>query len=292
MVFLLNQINQQKLAYGNYNNRSHCYLNQDDIPSESISIRTTTVAPLEKDASELEETNSYLFGLNDDDIQITISSSSCESSESHVNMSSDDTTDSNSDPDQSSLRLITQICSEITGQHVNRTLSIFGDLTQNPALWEYLINSLCLVDLVNNRNDELEFATNLSKLMFCLNLVEREFAWFCAFDSEIYFLDGIFMLNVIFLLYEQSESQLMEVKRPDSDMTAVFDLDLSETVDDFSSEITFQQLVESNLKLLKKYLPAVIQINSQKELLGLLIIFFLWIRQGLIFKKISYINPI
>lgn len=258
MVFLLNQINHQRLAFSenHTSTRNNYYAGQDDTQSHSISIRPPTKA--KKDIMSFEETTSehnfLQFFITDDENQITISSSSCESSDS---MSGDDTAFSSSDlSDQ-----CPKISAEVTNQHVNRSLSIFGDLTKNPTFWEYLTNNLMYNDL--------ELTANLSKLMFCLNQVEREFAWFYAdHDSDVYFLDGTFMLNIAFLVYEQSEGQLMKLKSSTCDTIAVFDLDLSETVEDSSSDETFEQLVESNLSVLKQYLPSIIQINTQRERLG------------------------
>lgn len=257
MVFLLNQINHQRLAFTDHHAsaRNTFYTGQDDTQSHSISIRPPTA---KKDIMSFEETTSehnfLQFSITDDENQITISSSSCESSE---NMSSDDTTCSSSDlSDQ-----CPKISVEINNQHVNRSISIFGDLTKNPTFWEYLTSNLM--------SNDLELTANLSKLMFCLNLVEREFAWFYAdHDSDVCFLDGTFMLNIVFLVYEQSEGHLMKLKSSICDTTAVFDLDLSEFVEDSGSDVTFEQLVESNLSALKQYLPSIIQINSQRESLG------------------------
>ena len=229
MVFKL-----EKLAQINnlHNNRRFICNSTNDLSlglnlssiSQQIECIDSKDSTFDKDI-DLEETF--------DDNLITTSYASESFATSTSGTSNDD--ESSTDPDHNiqanhlRFNLMTQVCVEIEKKHLIYKHSI-KDLSRNQTFWNYLLSSLDLLNLLNksDANDELnyksqiDFNSNLTKLMYCVNRIEKEII------STIESFDYEFTLNLIFMVYEMSCESLKKKQSLDlyDDETVVFELDL------------------------------------------------------------------
>lgn len=169
------------------------------------------------------------------------------------------------------FNLMTQVCAEIEKKHFTSRHSI-KELSRNQTFWNYLLSNLDLHTLLNksDTNDELnyksqiDFNSNLTKLMYCVNRIEKEIGY------EAYFSDSEFMLSLMFMLYEMSCQKLKEDKSLENsdDETVVFELDFGN--ENSSGDLfQFEDIAEKILKAVKNSLLEILTNGESLNLIGI-----------------------